>query len=147
MPFRIEPAGPERLQASGELDFGTAAAALEAGLALLATGPRWTVDLSRITTGDSAGLAVLVEWLSVTAARQGSLSFESVPQQMLAIARISELEELLLPQPGPPGGATPGSVASGNVSSGAAGSSSGSSISSSGSSSGSSISSSGTLPS
>jgi phospholipid transport system transporter-binding protein len=100
MAFRIEPAGPERLRASGELDFGTAASALEAGLALLATGPRWTVDLSGITSGDSAGVAVLVEWLSAAAARRASLTFESVPQQMLAIARISDLEDLLLPQRG-----------------------------------------------
>jgi len=98
MPFCIEQAGPERLRASGELDFGTAAAALEAGLALLATGPRWTVDLSGITAGDSAGVAVLVEWLSAASARSATLGFESVPEQMLAIARISELEDLLVPQ-------------------------------------------------
>jgi phospholipid transport system transporter-binding protein len=96
MPFTIEPAGPERLRASGELDFATAAAALEAGLALIATGPRWTVDLAGITAGDSAGVAVLVEWLSAAAARHASLSFESVPSQMLAIARISDLENLLV---------------------------------------------------
>jgi phospholipid transport system transporter-binding protein len=98
MPFRIEPAGPERLRASGELDFGTAAEALDAGLVLLATGARWTLDLSGITAGDSAGVAVLVEWLSAASARRSTLTFESVPEQMLAIARISELDGLLLPQ-------------------------------------------------
>jgi phospholipid transport system transporter-binding protein len=98
MPFRIEPAGPERLRASGELDFATAAAALEQGQALLGTGQRWTVDLSGITAGDSAGVAVLVDWLSAASARRSTLSFESVPEQMLAIARISELDDLLLPQ-------------------------------------------------
>lgn len=96
MPFRIEPAGPERLRAIGELDFSTAAAALEQGEAMLATGQRWTVDLSGVTSGDSAGVAVLLEWLSAAAARRAALSFESIPQQMLAIARISELEDLLL---------------------------------------------------
>jgi len=100
MPFRIEPAGPERLQASGELDFGTAAAALDAGLSLLAAGARWTVDLSGISSGDSAGVAVLLEWQSAASARQATLIFESIPEQMLAIARISELEDLLLPQRG-----------------------------------------------
>jgi phospholipid transport system transporter-binding protein len=100
MPFRIEPAGPGRLRASGDLDFGTAAAALEAGLGLLAAGERWVVDLAGVGAGDSAGVAVLVEWLSAAAARGAEVRFESVPAQMLAIARISELEDLLLPQRG-----------------------------------------------
>lgn len=100
MPFRIEQAGPERLRASGELDFATAAAALAAGDVLLATGPRWTVDLSGVTSGDSAGVAVLLEWLSSAAARGATLRFESIPGQMQAIARISELQDLLLSQPG-----------------------------------------------
>lgn len=100
MPFRIEQAGPERLRAIGELDFATAAAALEQGEALLGTGPRWTVDLSGVTSGDSAGVAVLLEWLSAASARRVTLRFESIPEQMQAIARISELQDVLLSQPG-----------------------------------------------
>jgi phospholipid transport system transporter-binding protein len=100
MPFRIEQAAPGRLRAIGELDFATAAAALEEGDALLARGQRWTVDLSGVTAGDSAGVAVLVEWLSVASARRVALRFESIPEQMQAIARISELQDVLLSQPG-----------------------------------------------
>ena len=97
--FSIEAAGPERLRARGQLDFGTAAEALPAGLALLPRDGRCTVDLAGVTSADSAGLAVLVEWLAVAAERGGSLSFESVPSQLRAIARISDLETLLLGQP------------------------------------------------
>ena len=67
--FRIEPAGDGRLAASGELEFATAAAALHAGLALMRDGRCWIVDLAGITAGDSAGLAVLVEWMSAASAR------------------------------------------------------------------------------
>lgn len=84
--------------ARGELDFATAAAALQAGLAAMASGTAWTLDLSGVTAGDSAGLAVLVEWLSVAQARGASLRYEAVPEQVLAIARISGLEGLLLGQ-------------------------------------------------
>jgi len=56
------------------------------------------VDLAGITSGDSAGLAVLVEWMSAARARGGSVRYEAVPGQILAIARISDLEELLLDQ-------------------------------------------------
>lgn len=96
--FRIEPAGDGRLAALGELDFATAAAALEAGLALIGAQRAWTMDLSGITAGDSAGLAVLVEWVSAARARGSSVRYEAVPGQILAIARISDLEELLLDQ-------------------------------------------------
>jgi phospholipid transport system transporter-binding protein len=98
--FRIEPDGVGRLRASGELDFATAAEALHAGLAQLATGRDWTIDLAGVTAGDSAGLAVLVEWLSATHARGARLVFAGMPPQMLAIARISDLDGLLLDRPG-----------------------------------------------
>ena len=96
--FRIEPAGDGRLAASGELDFATAAAALQAGLGLIGTGRAMAVDLAGITSGDSAGLAVLVEWMSAARASGGSVHYEAVPAQILAIARISDLDELLLAQ-------------------------------------------------
>jgi phospholipid transport system transporter-binding protein len=98
--FRIQGGGPGRLVASGELDFATAAAALESGLRLIEPGRAWTVDLAGITASDSAGLAVLVEWLSAARARGATLRYVAVPAQILAIARISELEDLLVAQPG-----------------------------------------------
>lgn len=97
--FRIELAGEGRLAASGELGFATAASALEAGLARLDGRQAWTVDLAGVTAGDSAGLAVLVEWLSAARARGATLRYEGVPAQILAVARISDLDGLLLGQP------------------------------------------------
>ncbi len=94
--FGIERDGEDRLRVSGELGFATAAAALHAGFAQLASQREWTVDLGRVDSGDSAGLAVLVEWLAFARARGGAVRYENVPAQMLAIARISELEDLLL---------------------------------------------------
>jgi phospholipid transport system transporter-binding protein len=96
--FRIEPAGDGRLVASGPLDFATAAAALRAGLELMTGDRGWIIDLSGVTAGDSAGLAVLVEWISAARERGTSVRYESVPAQIVAIARISDLEELLLAQ-------------------------------------------------
>ena len=96
--FLIAPAGDGRLAASGPLDFATAAAALRAGLGLMTGDRAWSIDLSGVTAGDSAGLAVLVEWISAARERGTSVRYESVPAQILAIARISDLEELLLGQ-------------------------------------------------
>lgn len=97
--FRIARAGDGRLAASGPLDFATAAAALRAGLGLMTGNRAWTIDLSGVTAGDSAGLAVLVEWMSAARARGASVRYASVPAQIVAIARISDLEGLLLSQP------------------------------------------------
>lgn len=103
MSFEITTAGPARLEARGELGFGTAADALQAGLALLGPG-QWVVDLARVTSADSAGLAVLIEWLAAVSERGGALRFESVPEQLVAIARISDLDGLLFAQSTPSGG-------------------------------------------
>jgi len=103
MSFQISAAGPARLEARGELGFGTAAEALKAGLALLGSGA-WVVDLAGVTSADSAGLAVLVEWLAVVNERGGTLRFESVPGQLVAIARISDLDDLLFAQSASPAG-------------------------------------------
>jgi len=98
--FHIEVAGPGRLAATGELDFATATTALESGLALIGSGPAWTIDLAGVTAGDSAGLAVLVEWLSAARAGGVRVGYVSVPAQILAVARISGLEGLLVDQSG-----------------------------------------------
>jgi len=112
MRFRIAPAGPGRLAVTGELDFETASEALRSGSAALDDRVRaWTIDLGGVTAGDSAGVAVLVEWLSVALARGATLRYESVPAQMISIARISGLEDVLFPQSGREGS---GSGPSGN---------------------------------
>ena len=94
--FAIAADGDARLKASGELSFATAAAALRAGLERMKRGGVWVVDLAAVTSGDSAGVAVLVEWLAAARQAGGSVRYENVPAQMLAIARISDLEDLLL---------------------------------------------------
>ena len=94
--FALERIAPDRLRASGELGFATAAHALRAGIEQIGRDGEQVVDLSGVTAGDSAGVAVLVEWISAAAAAGMGLRYENVPPQMLAIARISDLEDLLL---------------------------------------------------
>jgi phospholipid transport system transporter-binding protein len=94
--FAIEHAGPGRVRVRGELVFATAAQALRAGRASLGREPEQVVDLGGVTEGDSAGVAVLVEWIAAAAEAGVGLRYENVPAQMLAIARISDLEDLLL---------------------------------------------------
>jgi phospholipid transport system transporter-binding protein len=94
--FALERVADDRLRASGELDFATAAQALRVGIEKIGRTGDQVIDLSGVTEGDSAGVAVLVEWVSAAVAAGVGLRYENVPSQMLAIARISDLEDLLL---------------------------------------------------
>ena len=53
------------------------------------------VDCSGITHSDSAGLAVLLDWMAVMKREGRPLCFASLPSGLLAVARISGVEEML----------------------------------------------------
>jgi phospholipid transport system transporter-binding protein len=93
--FSIQRVADGRLEASGVLGYVTAARALPAGLALIPRDSTCTIDLSRVTEADSAGLAVLVEWLATAKSRGTVIRYEGIPAQIRAVARISDLESLL----------------------------------------------------
>jgi len=54
-----------------------------------------TVNLAGVERADSAGLALLVAWLAQAAVAGQRLAYEAIPERLLAIARISEVESLL----------------------------------------------------
>lgn len=62
---------------------------------LFSDGGALDIDLSRVSHTDSAGLALLVEWLRETAMRGGTMKFSNPPEQLLAIAGASNLDGLL----------------------------------------------------
>jgi phospholipid transport system transporter-binding protein len=93
--FSIEPAGADRLEVKGALTFATAADALRQGQKLIGASANFTVGLAGVDEADSAGLAVLIEWLALARARGATLRYESVPPQILAVARISDVQGLL----------------------------------------------------
>ena len=68
-----------------------------AGVAAITDGRAAVIDLSSVTASDSAGLALLIEWLSVAKAANHPLRFENIPSQLQQLARLSEVEELLVP--------------------------------------------------
>jgi phospholipid transport system transporter-binding protein len=88
--------GGERAAVTGVLDFDSVAALLAQGSAAITAGTAAFIDLSGVTASDSAGLALLLEWLSVARAAKKSLRYENMPAQLQQLARLSEVEELLL---------------------------------------------------
>lgn len=53
------------------------------------------VDLSEVARSDSAGVALLVEWMNEARRQKREIEFLNVPSQMLGIVRVSSLDEVL----------------------------------------------------
>ena len=52
-----------------------------------------TLDLAQVTNTDSAGLALLVEWLRRARDAKRSLSFTNIPAQVQTLMRINNLQD------------------------------------------------------
>jgi phospholipid transport system transporter-binding protein len=86
-----------RIAVTGELTFATARDARQLGVLVFESSraERIVVDCAGVTRADSAGLAVLLDWLSWGRRRSRPVSLENLPASLLAIARISEVDGLL----------------------------------------------------
>ena len=54
------------------------------------------IDLGGVTRTDSAGLALLVEWLREASRQGGRIEFLNLPPQMLALAGAANLDGVLV---------------------------------------------------
>ena len=80
----------------GELGFDTVRGLLASGATRFAGAEaQFEVDLSGVTQGDSAGLALLIEWLKLATRSGKTVRFTRVPEQLRALAQISEIESFL----------------------------------------------------
>jgi phospholipid transport system transporter-binding protein len=87
----------QRSRVTGVLDFETVTDLLTSGSAAIANGDAAVIDLSGVTSSDSAGLALLIEWLSVAHEAGRKLRYENVSAQIKQLAGLSDVDELLLP--------------------------------------------------
>lgn len=93
--LRIEQQG-DCLALSGELDHEGVCRALKAGRSWLGSGSAPVqVDLAGISRCESAGVALLLEWLR-QARRQGrQIEFLHVPEQIQVLLKFFDLERVL----------------------------------------------------
>ena len=86
-----------RVTVTGELTFASAREARQLGLLVL-EGSRANpivIDCGGVTRADSAGLAVLLDWLAWGRRKSRAVSLENLPASLVAIAKISEVDGLL----------------------------------------------------
>ncbi|MDQ7073438.1 MAG: STAS domain-containing protein [Gammaproteobacteria bacterium] len=80
---------------SGELTFATANKLLEQAPNLFESHHQLKIDLTKVTRSDSAGLALLINWMRWAKKMSKEIRFYNVPAQILAIAHASGVDELL----------------------------------------------------
>jgi phospholipid transport system transporter-binding protein len=92
---RLLPCGPGRYALSGEVGFATAGRLLDEGLVAFAGQASIEVDLAGMSSADSVGLALLIEWTRRARSDGRQISFRAVPARLIDIARISGVDDLL----------------------------------------------------
>lgn len=84
-----------RSRVVGALQFATVTRLLTLGTAAIAGGQAEVIDLSGVTGSDSAGLALLIEWLSIAKESGRKLKYENIPAQLEQLAHLSEVDGFL----------------------------------------------------
>lgn len=80
---------------AGEISFGTVNRLLSVSLRIFESKPVLEIDLRGVGRADSAGLALLVEWMARAQRRNTDIQFLNMPEQMREIARMTEVDALL----------------------------------------------------
>jgi phospholipid transport system transporter-binding protein len=88
----------ERLFVSGPVTLANVAGLLEEARAALADGVR-AVDLGEVTELDSSLLALLLSWLREAQGRGRALSFTRLPQDLVTLAQLYGVAQLLPQDP------------------------------------------------
>ena len=92
---RLESLGAGHFRLSGVLDAKTVGQVLRQSRERFAAVPHIQIDMTAVSESDSAGMALLIEWLRLARQASQTVQFVNVPAQIIALARISEVEDLL----------------------------------------------------
>lgn len=93
--FSLKDLGDGHFALSGEMSFDTAERILQASEQPFEEHTRLEIDLSGVTLSDSAGLALLLEWVTWANHTVREIRFSGMPERVLAIAKTTEVDALL----------------------------------------------------
>ena len=93
--FTLKDLGDGHFALSGEMSFDTAERILQASERPFEEHTRLEIDLSGVTMGDSADLALLLEWVTWANHTVREIRFSGMPERILAIAKTTEVDDLL----------------------------------------------------
>jgi len=95
--FELAPGGDGTLVLTGVLTIATVTRIHRESLGYFhdaVSVPR-SIDLSGVTSADSAGLALLIEWVRLGQKQNSDIKFMNMPAQMLPLARLFGVDHLL----------------------------------------------------
>lgn len=87
--------GDGRFAITGDLTFATIGRQAAKSLAFLRVTQQVTVDLAQVNNADSAGLALMIEWLKFARSHQTQLLFLHIPKTLLNLASLGGLDATL----------------------------------------------------
>ena len=77
----------------GDLTFSTIDKQTVKSFAFLNTSKHITIDLGRVVCTDSAGLALMIEWIKYTRHYRAQITFKNIPEQLLNLAKLSGFDK------------------------------------------------------
>ena len=92
---QIQVAGEGQFRISGDLDYQTIPQVLKSSQSMFAGQKSLTIDLSEVNRSNSAGLALLIEWMRFARSEGCSIRFLNIPEQMHQVAQLCGVEEQL----------------------------------------------------
>lgn len=93
--YTLTDLGKGRFALTGDMSFHTAERILRKSERLFAQHTQIQIDLSGVEKSDSAGLALLLEWITWANHTVREIRFVGMPQQVVAIAETTEVDHLL----------------------------------------------------
>ncbi len=80
---------------SGDIDFTNVMFLYAKSLRLLSGKQSYIFDFSGVTASNSAGLALIIEWLRLARVNNTKAQFLNIPANLLSIAKAAGLDTLL----------------------------------------------------
>ena len=77
----------------GDLTFSTIDKQTVKSFAFLNAARHITIDLGRVVCTDSAGLALMIEWIKYTRHHRTQITFKNIPEQLLNLAKLSGFDK------------------------------------------------------
>ncbi|MFW5443320.1 MAG: lipid asymmetry maintenance protein MlaB [Methylococcaceae bacterium] len=76
----------------GELTFSSLNKKNIKSFGFLKTTKEVHIDLSKVSAADSAGLALMIEWIKHSKLYGSKLTFKNIPQQLITLAKLSSFD-------------------------------------------------------
>lgn len=76
-------------QVEGDLTFAAIDKKLVKSFDFLKSASSITIDLSKVRNTDSAGLALMIEWIKMSRHYNTTLTFNNIPEQLQKLATLS----------------------------------------------------------